>query len=206
MVVEARQSFQFFRQKTWFLGNNIPANILLDEDVLKMSFILAFKTFWSRRMCSPQPNVFRRRLGQDHYIRLSNTSSRRLQEVLQKCLQDIFKTSSRHFEDVFKTSCKDIFKTYHQVKLFLLTCLRDVFKTFLRRTTKTVINRGFAQVTLLRNLWSVYKISQGDKSFSSFSFHFVTPFSGCLQRRIQNLIEQLQWRFFLRKYLTSQVL
>ena len=22
MIVEARQSFQFFRQKTWFLGNN----------------------------------------------------------------------------------------------------------------------------------------------------------------------------------------
>ena len=35
MVVGARQSFQFFRQKTWFLGNNIPANIRLDEDVFR---------------------------------------------------------------------------------------------------------------------------------------------------------------------------
>ena len=32
-------------------------------------------------------------------------------------------------QDIFKTSCKDIFKTCHQVKLFLLTGLRKVFKT-----------------------------------------------------------------------------
>ena len=31
-----------------------------------------------------------------------------------------------------------VFKTYRQVKLFLLTCLRDVFNTFLSRTAKTV--------------------------------------------------------------------
>ena len=48
-----------------------PANIHLDEDVLKTSFVF----------------VFRRRLGQDQYIRLGYTSSRRL--------QDVFKTSSR---------------------------------------------------------------------------------------------------------------
>ena len=108
---------------------DIPANIRLDEDVLKTSF------------------VFRRSLDQDKYIHPSlassedvlvktnifilairlqdvfNTScqdvfktfSRRLKDFLQKCLQDIFKASSRRFADVFKT--------YHQVKLFLLTCL-----------------------------------------------------------------------------------
>ena len=57
-----------------------------------------------------------RRLGQDQYIRLGYTSSRRLQ---------------------------DVFKTYHQVKLFLLTRLREVFNTFLRRSfPNTVIYRG----------------------------------------------------------------
>ena len=72
-------------------------------------------------------------------------SSRRLQDVLQKRLQDIFKASSRLFKDVFKTSSRrlqdvfktlskrlqdvlqrylqDLFKAYHQVKLFLLTRL-----------------------------------------------------------------------------------
>ena len=75
-----------------------PTNIRLDEDVLKTSF--AF--------------VFRRRLDQDEYVRLSfmssedvfKTFSRRLQDVLQKRLQDIFKTSSRHLQDVLKTSSK----------------------------------------------------------------------------------------------------
>ena len=55
-----------------------------------------------------------RRLSEDKYIRLGHTSSRRLQEVLQRYLQDVF-------------------KTYHQVKLFLLKGLREVFNTFLRR-------------------------------------------------------------------------
>ena len=43
-----------------------PANIRLDEDVLKMSFVF----------------VFRRRLDQDEYVRLSFTSS-----------EDVFKAS-----------------------------------------------------------------------------------------------------------------
>ena len=42
---------------------------------------------------------------------LQKTSSKRLQDVLQKCLQEVLKTSSRRVEDVFKT-CKDIFKTF----------------------------------------------------------------------------------------------
>ena len=45
-----------------------PANIRLDEDVFKRSFVV----------------VFRRRLDQDEYIRLTHTSSK-----------DVFKASSR---------------------------------------------------------------------------------------------------------------
>ena len=85
-----------------------------------------------------------RRLGQDQYIRLGYTSSRRL--------QDVFKTSSRHLQDVFKTSSRrlantswrhlqDVLKKYHQVKLFLLTSLCEVFNKFVRRTAKTVVYR-----------------------------------------------------------------
>ena len=101
-------------------------NIRLDEDVLKRSL---------------------RHLDQGDYIGLSHTSSRRLQnvfktfprrlqDVLQKRLQDIFKIGHledvlpRHLEGVFKTSSRrltqmssrhllDVFKTYHQIKLFL---------------------------------------------------------------------------------------
>ena len=116
-----------------------------------------FKTSWSRRICLPQPYVFRRR-HQDVLVKTNifvlaiplpdvfKTPSRRLQGVLQKGLQDIFKTSSTRFENVFKTSSRHlqgIFKTYHQVKLFLLTRLWEAFNTFLRRSVpKTIIYRG----------------------------------------------------------------
>ena len=106
-----------------------PANIHLDEDVLTTSFVFVFKrrlqdvfkTSWSRRICSPQPYVFRKRL-QDVLVKTNifvlairlqdvfKTFSRRLQDVLQKRLQDIFKTSSRRFEDVFKTSSRRLAK------------------------------------------------------------------------------------------------
>ena len=94
---------------------------------------------------------------------IAKTSSRRPQYVSKtpcenvfktfwRRLQNIFKMSSRHFEDVFKTSSRniqdilqkclqDVFKTYHQVKLFLLTRLREVFNTFLRHTVNTVSYR-----------------------------------------------------------------
>ena len=122
-----------------------------------------------------------RRLGQDQYIRLGHTSSGSIQDIFEtfsKLLQNVFKTSlrglakttSRHLQDVLKRYFQELFKTYHQVKLFLFTSLRDVFNTFLRRTAKTVIRRRFAYVTLLGNLWSVYKICKSDKNFSSFSF------------------------------------
>ena len=122
-----------------------------------------------------------RRLGQDQYIRLDHTSSRRLQDlfktssrrlqgILRRLLQDVLKTSSsRHLQDVlkafwrrlqgvFKPSSRhlakasskrdqdvlqkclqEVFKRYHQVKLFLLTRLWDVFSTFLKCTARTVI-------------------------------------------------------------------
>ena len=160
-------------QKTF---KTFQANIRLDEDVLKMSFVFVFK----RRLQDVlmKTNIFlliirlqktsSRRLGQDQYIRLGYTSSRRLQDVFKTSSRRLAKTSSRHLQDVFKTSSKrlqdvlknvfktssrrlqdvlqrylqDVFKTYHQVKLFLLTRLREVLNTFLRHSfLKTVIYR-----------------------------------------------------------------
>ena len=98
--------------------------------------------------------------GQNQYVCLGHTSSRRFQDILSRRLQDVlqnvFKTSSRCLQNVFKRSCKnifmkssrrlekclqDVFKTYHQGKLFLLTGVLDIFNTFLRRTTIRVICR-----------------------------------------------------------------
>ena len=73
------------------------------------------------------------------------TSSRRLAKTSSRHLQDIFKTFWRRLQDVLQRYLQDIFKTYHQVKLFLLTRLREVFNTFLRRSfPKTVIYRGIS--------------------------------------------------------------
>ena len=108
-------------------NDNYPANIRLDEDVLKTSFVF----------------VFRRRLGQDQYIRRGYTSSRRFQDVFKTSCKNVFKTSSRRLQDVLQRYLQEVFKTYHQVKLFLLTRLWEAFNTFLRRSfPKTIIYRG----------------------------------------------------------------
>ena len=99
---------------------------------------------------------------QDVLPKFFKTFSRHLTQTSSKHLQDVFitssrpfaklssrrlaKTSSRNLQDIFKTFCKDlfkdVFKTYHQVKLLLLTRLREVLNTFLRHSfLKTVIYR-----------------------------------------------------------------
>ena len=133
-----------------FIKTNIFALLVRPQDVLIKTniFVLVIRL----------QDVFRtfsRRLQG-----MFKTSSKRIQNLLQKCLQDIFKTSSRCFENVFKTSSRH---------------LQDVLKSFLRRPAKTVICRR-PLTTLLRNLWSVYKISKCDKSFSYFSFSLYYTF------------------------------
>ena len=101
------------------------------------------------------------RLDQDQYIRLGDTSSRRLVKTPSRHLQYVLprrlaktssrrlaKTYSRHLktfwkrlQDDLQRCLQDAFKRYHQVKLFLLSCVRDVFNTFLRRTAKAVTYR-----------------------------------------------------------------
>ena len=68
-----------------------------------------------------------------------NSANIRLDEDVK-----VFKTSLRRLQEVFKSPSKylqDVFKMYHQVKLSLLTRLRDVFNTFQRRIVNTVIYR-----------------------------------------------------------------
>ena len=89
-----------------------------------------------------------RRLGQDQYICLGYTSSRHLQDVLLRRLQNVFKTSSRRlaktspkrFQDVFKTSCKKVSKTssrhLQDVSKTSSKRLQDVFKMSSRRLEK----------------------------------------------------------------------
>ena len=104
----------------------------------KTSFVFVFR----RRL-----EDVSRRLDQDEYVRLSLTSSEDVFKTSSRRLGQeqyirLGYTSSRRLQDVFKASCQDVFKTYHQVKLFLLTRLREAFNTFLRRSfPKTIIYR-----------------------------------------------------------------
>ena len=118
---------------------NTPANIRLDEDVLKTSFIFVFRRRLSRQIYSLYSYVSRRRL-QDVLktpwsipIYLSwpyvfKTFSRRLQSVLQNSLQDIFTTSC---QDVLKTSSKRLAKmSSRHLQETSSTRFEDLFKTF----------------------------------------------------------------------------
>ena len=116
-----------------------------------------------------------------------------------RSFQDVFKTSSRSLKDVFKTSSgslakmssrhfQDVSLSYTVLVNVFSRCRQDVFTTFLRRTTKTVIyTEGFASVKLLRNYGQGTKFARVATVSQVLVFHFTTPFSGCLQRRIQNL-------------------
>ena len=61
---------------------------------------------------------------------------RNLFKTSSKC-RAFFKTSSRRLAKVSSRH----FNTYHQVTLFFLTRLQDVFDIFLKHTTKTIIYR-----------------------------------------------------------------
>ena len=103
-----------------------PANIRLDEDVLKTSFAFVFKTSWSRRTYSLYLYVFRRRL-QDVLIKTSIF-------VLVICLQNIFKMASRRLGKTSSRHLQDVFKTFsRRLKDVLPVRLQDVFKTSSRR-------------------------------------------------------------------------
>ena len=131
-----------------------------------------FKTSWSRPIYSSWLYVFK-------------TSSRRFQDVFKTSCKNVFKTSSRRLQDVFKTSSRrlantswrhlqDVLKTYHQVKLFLLTSLWEVFNLFVRRTAKTVAYRTIH----LGHTSEKFVVSV--QNLQVLVFQFTTPFSGCL--------------------------
>ena len=103
--------FSFFlhcMKLSWVSFWLVPANICLDEDILKRS--------WRRLLSSSSENVLiktnifalvirpqktsSRRLGQDEYIRLGYTSSRCLAKSSSRHLQDVLLRSLRRFEDI----------------------------------------------------------------------------------------------------------
>ena len=106
-------SEQLHFRRTYFftVSTSYPENIRLDEDVLKTSFVFVLTKTNMFALALSLQNTSSRRLGQDQYICLGHTSSRRLQDVFKmfsRRLQDVL---PRCLQDVFKMSCKNIFKT-----------------------------------------------------------------------------------------------
>ena len=93
-------------------------DVLIKTNILLLGLLLqdVFKTFWKR---------------------LQDLLQRLLQDVLKTSLRhvkDLAKTSSRHLQNVFKTSCKTFFKTSSRSLQDALKMssrrLQDIFKTF----------------------------------------------------------------------------
>ena len=150
-------------------------NIPLDEDVLKTSW---------RRLSSLssedvliKTNMFAlalrlqktssRRLGQDQYIRLGHTSSRRL--------QDVFKMSSRRLKDVLPRRLQDVLKA--SSRRLAKTSSRHLAKTSSRRLAKTSSKR------LQDVCKNVFKTSSRrfEDVFKTSSRHLPEVLQGCLQ-------------------------
>ena len=117
-------------QKIFHANDNYPANIRLDEDVLKMSFVFVFKRRLQDVLMKTNIffliTVFRRRL-QDVLAKTNifvlfkrlydvfKASSRRLQgvfKIFSRRLQDVFKISSKRLQEVSQIRLEDIFKTF----------------------------------------------------------------------------------------------
>ena len=111
-------------------------------------------------------------IGQEQYIRLGHTFSRRL--------QDIFKTFWSCPQDIFKTSCKDVFKTFSRCIIELNCSCQHVFEMYLIHfwdlLQKRLYTEGFALVTLLRTLRSVCRICTSEKKVVKFSFSLCCTF------------------------------
>ena len=123
--------------------------------------------------------------------RVFKTSSRRFQDIFKtssRCCKNVFKASSRHLQDAFQGCLQDVFKTYYQVKLLLVTQFQDIFKTYSKLFLDVLLRRLSTGDLLRSHFWPIYgqcaKFPRVIKVSQVLVFHFITPFSGCLQRRI----------------------
>ena len=164
---------QFYKGLQW-KGNVLIVDFMLQIRKMPFSKLHVFKdTFPSKHSSSW------RRLEDVFRFRLQKTSSRRFQDIFKTSSRRLAKTSLRHLQDVLQRCLQEVFKTYHQVKLFLLICFWDVLQS----------KGGYLQKDLPRShFWEIYgqctKFARVTKVSQVLVFHFTTPFSGCLQRRI----------------------
>ena len=168
-----------------------------------MSFKSFFKT--SSRCVHDVFKTSLRRL-QDVLHGVFKTFSRRLQDVLH----GVFKTSSRSFQDVLqkrlRRSLQDVFRMYHQVKTALVNTFSkwfwDVFKTFLRRTTKAVIYRKICLGHTSKKIMVSVQTLQESQNIFKFWFPTLLRLLVAAYRGVFRSWSNITMELFLRKYLT----
>ena len=151
------------------------------------------KTSWSRRLYSSYSHVFRRRLRDVFKTSCQGvfkTFSRRLQDVFKMCCKNIFKTTSRRLQDVLKTS-SSYFQNVFRFEEVSPSCtvLTNKSSKRIQHVPQMYCKDGYPQKDLLRShFWEIYgqctKFAKIIKISQVLVFHFTTPFSGFLQRRI----------------------
>ena len=198
-----------------FVRKNNPANIRLDEDVLKTS--------WRRLQ-----NVFIKTNIFALLILLQKTCSRRFLDILIKTTifvlvirvqaffktswsrptysswSYVFKTSSRRFQGVFKTSCQDFFET--SSRRLVKTSTRypqDVFKKFSRRL-QDVLQKCLQDVfkTFWRRLQDVLEVCFQDvfKTYHQVKLFLLTRFQDVFETYTKRFWDALQRRLSIEGF------
>ena len=109
---------------------------------------------------------------------LKKTSSRRPQGVFKTSCENVLrKAPSRHFQDILQICLQDVFKTYYQVKLFLLTQFQDVFETYSKRFWDVLLKRLSTGGLPRSHFWEIYgqckKFPRMIKVSQVLIFHFI---------------------------------
>ena len=106
--------------------------------------------------------------------------------VFRKCLQDVTNTP---WSRTIDSSWSYVFKTFSRR-------IQDVFRRLAKKSSRhfqDVLPTHFSEI-----YGQCAKFARAKKFFQILVFNFTTPFSGCLQRRIWNLVRHIQWSFFER--------
>ena len=139
-----------------------------------------------------------RRLGQDQYIRLGHTSSRRLQDVFKtssRRLQDVFKTSSRRLQDILPRRLKDVFKrSSRRLANTSWGHLQDVLKTYHVSSSETIfISKPLRGIEHVCKTYSKDCCLQKDSPRS----HFWEIYSKCTKfARVIKISQVLVFQFY----------
>ena len=163
-----------------------PQEVLIKTNLFVLVIRLqdVFKMF-SRHL----QDIFK--ISSRHLQDVLDTSSRRLQDIFKtsaRRFENIFKKSSRHLQDVLQRCLQDVFKTYYEVKLFLVTQFQGVFEKYSKRFRDILLRRLSTESLPRSHFWEIYgqctKFPIVINISQLLAFHFATPFSGCLQKRI----------------------